>query len=334
MVEKNTAAAPILAGAGIQHGGTGAPRLIGLGLVASALFSVTFVLNRSISLHGGHWVWSAALRYIETALLLLVWGFVAKGARWVGAIWHLFWQKLRFWLVAGGIGYGAFYACCCFAANHAPGWIVAATWQSTILATPVVLWAFGGKVPLRGVAFLVLIFAGIVILNAGRLQSGVPLAQIASGVVPLLVAAFCYPIGNQLLNRFRHQAGPHAALLQDPLAAVLLMTLGALPFFAGLLLLVRPPLPDMGQITSTGLIALFAGCLATPLFTYARNLSSDPYLIAAVDATQAGEVGFTLAGEALLLGSVSLGMADYVGLMAVMGGLIGFAVSEETAPEA
>ncbi|ARW47928.1 hypothetical protein S1001342_01602 [Acetobacter pasteurianus subsp. pasteurianus] len=90
----------------------------------------------------------------------------------------------------------------------------------------------------------------------------------------------------------------------------------------------------MGQITSTGLIALFAGCLATPLFTYARNLSSDPYLIAAVDATQAGEVGFTLAGEALLLGSVSLGMADYVGLMAVMGGLIGFAVSEETAPEA
>jgi fructose-specific phosphotransferase system IIC component len=76
---------------------------------------------------------------------------------------------------------------------------------------------------------------------------------------------------------------------------------------------------------------LVAGCLATPLFIHARNTSSNPYLIAAVDATQAGEVAFTLLGETLLTGHLALGLADYAGLAAVMGGLTGFALSEENA---
>ncbi len=154
-----------------------------------------------------------------------------------------------------------------------------------------------------------------------------------AGVVPLCIAAFCYPIGNQLLNRLRHNTAPLYRPLQDPLAAVLLMTLGALPFLIGLVIVVRPPAPDLGQITATGIIALVAGCLATPLFIHARNTSSNPYLIAAVDATQAGEVAFTLLGETLLTGHLSLGLADYAGLAAVMGGLTGFALSEESAAQ-
>jgi len=50
----------------------GIPRLLWLGLLAAALFSITFVLNRAMSLEGGHWVWSASLRYFDTALLLSV----------------------------------------------------------------------------------------------------------------------------------------------------------------------------------------------------------------------------------------------------------------------
>ena len=38
-------------------------RLITYGLLAAFFFSSTFVLNRAMSLGGGHWVWSAALRY-------------------------------------------------------------------------------------------------------------------------------------------------------------------------------------------------------------------------------------------------------------------------------
>ncbi|MFT8368162.1 MAG: multidrug resistance efflux transporter family protein [Acetobacter papayae] len=312
---------------------TRAPRLICQGLIASALFSTTFVLNRVISLQGGPWVWSAALRYIETAALLTLWLLASKGPSYLAMLGRLFVHRAGFWLGAGSVGYGMFYACCCFAANHAPGWIVAATWQSTLIATPIVLRAFGEKVPLRGLVFLGLIFIGIIGLNANRLLDGVPLEQVMAGVVPLCIAAFCYPIGNQLLNRLRHNTAPLYRPLQDPLAAVLLMTLGALPFLIGLVIVVRPPAPDLGQVTATGIIALVAGCLATPLFIHARNTSSNPYLIAAVDATQAGEVAFTLLGETLLTGHLSLGLADYAGLAAVMGGLTGFALSEESAAQ-
>lgn len=315
------------------HGTARAPHLICQGLVASALFSTTFVLNRAMSLHGGPWVWSATLRYIETALLLTLWLLLTKGPTYLGRLGRLFLHRIGFWLGAGGVGYGVFYACCCFAANHAPGWIVAATWQGTIIATPLVLRAFGEKVPLRGLIFLGLIFTGIIGLNINRLMGGVPLEQVLAGVIPLSIAAFCYPIGNQLLNRLRHNTAPLYSPLQDPLAAVLLMTLGALPLLIGLTLIIRPPAPDMEQIATTGMIALVAGCLATPLFIHARNTSSNPYLIAAVDATQAGEVAFTLLGESLLTGHLSLGLADYAGLAAVMGGLAGFALSEETAAQ-
>lgn len=310
-----------------------APRLICQGLVASALFSTTFVLNRAISLQGGSWEWSAALRYIETAAMLMLWLLVSKGPAYLAILGRLFVQRAGFWLVAGGVGYGVFYACCCFAANHAPGWIVAATWQGTLIATPVVLRAFGEKVPLRGLVFLGLIFMGIIGLNANRLLAGVPLEQVMAGVVPLGIAAFCYPVGNQLLNRLRHNPAPLYHPLQDPLAAVLLMTLGALPFLIGLVIITHPPAPDMEQVAATSIIALVAGCLATPLFIHARNTSSNPYLIAAVDATQAGEVAFTLLGESLLTGHLSLGLADYAGLAAVMGGLTGFALSEESAAQ-
>jgi len=51
-------------------GEPGMPRLLGFGLLAAALFSVTFVLNRSMSLSGGHWAWSAALRYVDMACLM------------------------------------------------------------------------------------------------------------------------------------------------------------------------------------------------------------------------------------------------------------------------
>lgn len=302
----------------------GLPRLMALGLIASALFSVTFILNRAISLAHGPWVWSAVLRYLDTAVLLGGWLLVRRGPRYLGQVLGVFRARLPFWLLAGTVGCGVFYAGCCYAADHAPGWIVAATWQSTILASPLVLRAFGARVPLRGVAFMGLIFAGIVGLNARRLAGGVPAEQILTGVVPILLAAVAYPTGNQLLHRARHADARSSATLADPIAAVLLMTLGSLPAFAALVLAVRPPPPGAEQVVATAIVALFAGCLATTLFLYTRNLSRDPWRIAAVDATQAGEVGFALLGEVVLLGAPLPDLASWAGLLAVVGGLVGF----------
>jgi len=305
------------------------PRLLGFGLLAAALFSVTFVLNQAMSLAGGSWVWSASLRYVDMALLLSLWLGVRHGVAGLAAVLRLFRRQIGFWLLAGGVGYGVFYTGICYAADHAPGWIIAATWQSTILATPLVLRAFGVRVPLRGIAFAGLIVLGILILNGERLAAGIAFAQVMQGVVPVIVAALAYPIGNQMVNRARHGGGAAAGVLANPVAAVLLLTLGALPFFAGLVLVAAPPPPGAGQLVSTAVIAVVAGGLATTLFLHARNLSNDPWRIAAVDATQAGEVGFALLGEILFLGGAVPGVLGWLGLLAVMGGLAGFMVRGE-----
>jgi len=298
------------------------PRLVLLGLLAAAMFSTNFVLNRAISLSGGNWVWSAALRYFYTAVLLGGWLLWRREPGYFRAVLALLRRRLRFWLLAGGIGYGLFYACLCFAANHAPAWITAATFQLTILASPFVLRMFGKKVPVHGVAFLLLIFLGVVIINAQRLLAGIPLAQVLAGVLPTAIAALAYPVGNQLISEAKHAGDEN--ILSDATACVFLMTLGALPVFLGLLLVTLPPLPGGHQLVSTAIIALFAGCLATTLFLYARNLSDDPYRIAAVDATQAGEVAFALLGEMMVLGTPYMDLLSWVGLAAVMGGLLGF----------
>jgi hypothetical protein len=39
-------------------------KLILLGILAGAFFSTTFILNEVMNLEGGHWVWSASLRYV------------------------------------------------------------------------------------------------------------------------------------------------------------------------------------------------------------------------------------------------------------------------------
>ena len=37
---------------------------IWIGVLSSVFFAVTFILNRSMELSGGSWLWSASLRYL------------------------------------------------------------------------------------------------------------------------------------------------------------------------------------------------------------------------------------------------------------------------------
>src|SRR5690625_7457289 len=47
-------------------------RAILIGIIAALFFSVTFILNRSMELAGGSWVWRASLRFIFMLPLLLI----------------------------------------------------------------------------------------------------------------------------------------------------------------------------------------------------------------------------------------------------------------------
>ncbi|HEX2190508.1 MAG TPA: multidrug resistance efflux transporter family protein, partial [Longimicrobiaceae bacterium] len=310
-------------------------RLLALGALAALFFSSTFVLNRAISLEGGHWVWTASLRYGWMLLLLTVWLGAARGPHGLAAAWALFRRHWVFWTVAGSVGFGVFYALLVFSVSHAAGWVVAATWQVTLLASPLVLLAFGRRVPARGVLLTLVIFAGILLVNAEHASSaGAAGAWLAA--LPVVVAAFAYPLGNQMVWEARRGGAGRIPRLDDPVledrfAVVWLMTLGSLPLWALLALAVRPPAPSAGQLWSTGLVAVLSGVLATALFLHARQGARDPYELAAVDSTQSMEVVFSLAGEVLLLGAALPGPRGWAGIALTGAGLVLY-LRAQTAP--
>jgi len=316
-------------------------RLLATGVLAALFFSSTFVLNRAMSLEGGHWVWTAALRYGWTLLLLLL-GFLITGrGRILGAVWRAWRAHWLFWTVAGSIGFGIFYSGISFAAAFAPGWVIATTWQTTILATAVVLALFGRRVPLRGLIFSLLIFAGIVLVNVES-AAGSPVQDVLRGVLPVLVAALAYPLGIQMVWEARY-AGTHVpaaptfpALLarwmpairsdvvDQPFARVLLLVMGSLPWWIALVAIAQPPLPSQGQAINTLLVALLSGVVATVLFMQARHWAHSSYELAAVDSTQSTEVIWSVLGEVLLLGSALPGVWGITGVGMTLAGLVLF----------
>ena len=301
-------------------------RLIVFGILAAFFFSSTFVFNRAMSLEGGHWAWTASLRYGYMLLLLCTW-LLLKGRRGVVvAAWDAFRRNWLFWTTAGSVGFGAFYALISFSASFAPGWVVATTWQITILATPVVLLLFGRRVPARGVLFTAMIFLGIVLVTLEQ-ATAAPLGDILRGVVPVVAAAFAYPLGNQMVWEARHGTSSLLPAITDPVVddsfgRVLLMVLGSIPFWVVLLIVAAPPPPSPGQLVNTALVAVFSGVIATSLFLHARHCASTTYELAAIDATQSTEVIFSLLGEIVFLHGLLPGSSGTAGLVLVVGGLM------------
>jgi drug/metabolite transporter (DMT)-like permease len=256
---------------------------------------------------------------------------VNRGVNYLRDVITIFIRNAKFWLIAGSIGFGIFYSLLCYAADHAPGWVVAGTWQFTVIATPIVLLLFKKKVPRYGIFFSFLIFIGIFLIQFYNKGSEFATRDIVYGVIPVVIAAFAYPTGNQLLNFAKH--GNHAwiphidsPLLKDAPTCVFLMTMGSIPFWILLLVVIGPPLPLKGQLINTGIVAVSSGIIATSLFYKARNASKSPYIISAVDATQSGEVIFSLAGEILLLNGVLPNLTGGIGIIIIVVGIVGYSL--------
>ena len=60
------------------------------------------------------------------------------------------------------------------------------------------------------------------------------------------------------------------------------------------------------------------------IFYKARNESTSPYVISAVDATQSGEVIFSLAGEILLLNGAMPNLTGGIGMIIIVVGIVGY----------
>ena len=364
-------------------------KLILLGLLAGAFFSSTFILNEMMSSAGGHWFWSASLRYLFMWLIITVLITMQHGFGRIKELSAIFFQHWRFWCLTGSIGFGVFYTGICYAGDHVAGWVVAATFMFTVVTSLLVLVAFGQRFDKKFIIYALLVFIGVVMVNvseglsASALADTIPMTDmLLYGALPALVAAFSYPIGNQLVWQVSHNSRKHSAeqqqardnlllndpnigmdadthsqrivteapvlaidrqpasrlqnliaripaiettLLQNAFNKVWLMTLGSLPFWLLLGLIIRPEQPAPTQLFNTLLVALLAGVAATSIFLYAREKAVTSSEVAGVDSTQASEVIFALIGGMLLLNNALPSTLGLVGIGLIMLGLILFA---------
>ena len=196
-------------------------KLILLGLLAGAFFSSTFILNELMSSAGGHWFWSASLRYVFMLLIITVIIAIQHGFGRIKALMRIFLQHWGFWCITGSIGFGLFYTGICYAADHVAGWVVAATFMFTVVASLLVLLAFGQRFDKKFIVYAVIVFIGVALVNiseglhAAAITDTVPMSDmLLYGALPALIAAFSYPIGNQLVWQASHNARQRNTELQ------------------------------------------------------------------------------------------------------------------------
>ena len=193
-------------------------KLILLGLLAGAFFSSTFILNELMSNAGGHWFWSASLRYVFMWLIISAVIILQHGFGRIEALASIFLQHWRFWCLTGSIGFGVFYTGICYAGDHVAGWVVAATFMFTVVTSLFVLLAFGQRFDKKFIIYAFLVFIGVVLVNVSEglrasAVAGIDSAPMAEmllyGALPALIAAFSYPIGNQLVWQVSHNSRKH-----------------------------------------------------------------------------------------------------------------------------
>ncbi|KJE25923.1 multidrug resistance efflux transporter family protein [Geobacillus kaustophilus] len=100
-------------------------REMAIGLAASFVFAVMFILNRSMELAGGSWLCSSSLRFFFMVPLLLA---IVLFRRNLSPVWRDMKRLPWIWILWGTIGFGLFYAPLTYAAAYetgACGWNVA-----------------------------------------------------------------------------------------------------------------------------------------------------------------------------------------------------------------
>lgn len=301
-------------------------KAIWIGILSSLFFAVTFVLNRSMEISGGSWLWSASLRYFFMVPFLIAIVAYRKGLRDMGKTMAA--KPLPFfgWSV---VAFVLFYAPLTFSAAYSPGWLLAGTWQLTIVAGVLLAPLFvivvktdvGEKkirqrIPLVSLLITLIIFAGVILIQIPNANS-VDTRTLLLGILPVIVAAFAYPLGNRKMMD----------LLQgrlDMFQRVLAMTLMTVPIWIGFavyaLLTVGPP--SWSQVIQSLIVAVSSGVIATSLFFMATDLvQNDQGKLAAVEATQSTELIFAMIGEMLILHIALPGALSLIGILVIIVGM-------------
>ncbi|MCI0183124.1 MAG: multidrug resistance efflux transporter family protein [Acidibacillus sp.] len=287
---------------------------VSLGILSSLFFAVTFILNRLMAVTGDSFIWSASLRYVF--MIPLLWPLVYfRGG--IVTMWNEMMKNPWSWMVWSTVGFGLFYIPLCFASSYSPAWLVAGTWQFTIIAGSLLAPIFRKKLPLRGLFFSFIIVVGIMLMEWDQVTR-VTLEDTLCGVLPLLLASFAYPLGNRKMMEL-------CAGRLNAYQRVLGMTLASLPLWMIMSIIgfFTVGAPSKTQILQTFLVAICSGVVATVLFFSATDRTKgDVHRLATVEATQSGEVVFTLLlGWLILREQVPSGLA-ITGIIVVIVGMV------------
>lgn len=300
---------------------------MGIGLLAALLFSTTFVVNRNMQLGGGAWEWIASLRYLMMLPLLAAIVAVRSGIAPVLAALR---ARPAAWIGWSTVGFGLFYAPMSFAVSAGPSWLLAGTWQLTLLAgivlAPLLYRDHRAVIPRKAVAGALVVLSGVALMQAEH-AGAVGADALLVGVLPVLVAACAYPAGNR---KTMEVAG--GAL--DTWQRILAMTIASLPFWLILATvgLARTGTPAADQLAQAAVVAVIGGVLATTLFFAATaRVRHDPTRLAAVEATQSGEVVFAAALELLLLGTAFPSPVTWAGMVLIVAGIAVYVIGDRRA---
>lgn len=299
-------------------------KAIGLGILASLFFAVTFILNHAMELSGGSWMWSASLRYFFMVPFLFVIVWWRKG---LPALRSDMRHSPKTWLLWSFVGFVLFYAPLTYAAAFGPGWLVAGMWQFTIIAgiflAPLFITASGKReqLPRAALGISAIILVGIVLLHLPQAESA-PLPLLLLGALPVMVAAFAYPLGNRKMMA-------HTNGRLDSYQRVLGMTIASLPVWIVLAVyaVMTVGWPSAEQVFQSFLVGVSSGVIATVLFFMATDLARHSQSrLASVEATQSTEILFVVAGEMILLGLPLPAPIALLGMMIIVIGMIAHSV--------
>ena len=298
-----------------------------LGICSSFFFAFTFILNQQMHLSRGSWYWSSSLRYIFMLPMLLI---IMISKRQLKEVIIDIRKKPLSWLLWSTIGFGFFYAPLSFASSYGASWLVAGTWQLTIVAGGLMSPLFfkiiktekgivkiRNKIPKKSLLISLLILVGIALMYIEE-ATDISLLNTMLVIIPVIIAAFSYPLGNRKMMEICDSN-------INTIQRVFGMTLCSMPFWIiiSLLGISNSGLPGKSQLIQSFIVAVFSGIIATILFFKATDIVKDnSHNIAIIESTQAGEVVFTLLGGILLFHDTIPTTLSLIGLIIVVLGMI------------
>lgn len=282
-----------------------------IGLTSSLFFSLTFLLNRSMSLSGGHFLWTSALRYLFLFPLLYLTVRLGGQDR-IQQAHAVLRAHPRPWLIWSIVGFWVFYFFLCLGSGFGPSWLVAAVWQLTLVFGVLLTPLFGQAIPRRSLACACFILLGVALIQV-QAAHHLAVSSTLLCVLSVALAALAYPLGNRKLMALNHGL--------STLQRIYLMTLCTMPLWIiqalGAWIYLGPP--SASVVLQGFAVALGSGLIATLLFFYATDLSRHcPKALAITESTIAGEILFTVIGGILFLQDPLPAPLSWVGLILII----------------